>query len=300
MTVPAKPSTIQQPAPGPQDPVARNLEPPKPDRLEIAMKAKDDAIAREKSANDLLQQSLQNTQQLNEQLREQNQRMIDEASAMRDLVANQIQSQQESALPAVPKPGKATEVDITSLLNQHQEKTLNSVKEVLAPFAAKIADMSANEDRRTFDKLKGAEFGQTFGLSDDQHAATKDIMKQHGTLQYAQAAALLPGELAIKKPEPSVQEPQPPIPAVTQPALPTPQPRTPAPAATTPTARIPEPTKEYSNEEMIQAANNARTQGNKKEADDILYARIKQGTQDPHNQFGGHFKGKKQEERTVG
>lgn len=295
MTVPAKPSTIQQPAPGPQDPVARNLEPEKPDRLERAMKAKDDAIAREKAANDLLQQSLQNTQQLNEQLREQNQRMLDEASAMRDLVANQIESQQKLGEPAVPQPGKATEVDITNLLNQHQEKTLNSVKEVLAPFAAKIADMSANEDRRTFDKLKGAEFGQTFGLSDDQHAATKDIMKQHGTLQYAQAAALLPGELAIKRPEPSVTQPQPQLPAAQQPATLTPQPRTPAPAATTPTARIPEPTKEYSKEEIIQAANNARSQGNKREADAILYKRITEGTQDPHNQFGGHFTGQKQE-----
>lgn len=308
MTIPTKPEvTPPAPAepPAPPSTVDKHLNPPEPTSPEFIAKMQQDALDREKASNATLHQALAAQQQTNEQLVSMMERQQETQQALQDLVQAQIPAAPETpAAPAAPQPGQVT--DMTQTLAAMEQRIAANVNKTLEPFAARLAMVSNDNDRRTFEIRLSDQVGQPMRLTAVQDEEIKRQMGLHPTMQYADAANFLQGDLAIVAPSPSqtptpqaAPQPQTPgAPVQPDPRVPTPRPATPAPPPATPPGPPGdrEPKGDHEPGELIQAARNAENAGNKGDQESILFDRIRQGTVDPHGQFRDFFQGKKVKE----
>ena len=300
MVVPNKPPVAPptppvEPSAPPPDPVERHTQPPQESEIVRAMKAKDQAIDTQKKANDTLQRALDMSNKQNETMTAMLEKQQDNMAALQDLVAGQTPL--ETTTPAQPQAVAANALTVEQMRVLISEESGKSARKIMEPFAAKLASISTDGDRTTFERQATTLYGQPFRLTDAQHDAVKEAMVKHPTMSYYEAGRFLEGDLAIKPPG---QPLTPPVPAPTtvqpQPVLPgqpVPQPRIPVPQVTQPGTPPPEPSKDYKPHELIIAARNAEEAGSKNDQESILMERIAQGTQDPFRQFGEMFRGEK-------
>ncbi len=290
-----------EPPPPEPTPVERHLTPPQETSPEYIIQMQKDALEREKASNAVLTQALAAREQSTAQMTSMLESSAEQNTALHDLIRSQVPAPPEvpEQQPAAPQPGQ--QVDITTQISQMEARILAGVNKTIEPFAQRLAVVSNENDRRAFERRLTEQVRQPMRLTAAQDEEIQRRMVEHPTMQYADAANFLQGDLAIVVPGPAPQEPQPapqpPVPgaaAPTTPPVPTPRVPLPAPAATPPGPPANREQKtDYEPHELIRAARNAENAGDKADQEFALVERLAQGTMDPFHQFGDIYKGQK-------
>lgn len=213
MTVQPNPQPAPDPKPGdipptPPNPVSAHLPgPPQPDRLELAMKAKDDAITSLKSSVELLNQSVGQKDEMITQQQTMISQLRDSFQAAQDFAAERLGVETPAAQPKPAAPAPQQGTNIAEL----QKMLQGVVAQQLQPFAQSVVNMQAHHDRTIFERRSEVR------LNDDQHVAVLEIQRKYANMPYDDAIRHLPQDLQIQASQKVVQASQIPPPEPTQP-----------------------------------------------------------------------------------